>query len=283
MEKMKIAILYDFDKTLSTLDQQEYTFIPSLDLTAKEFWSEADRISKEYSMDRILAYMFLMIREARKKGIEITRQAFNDLGRDVILLPGVKSWFSRINHYALDKGVEIEHYIISSGLKEIMEGTDIAKYFKRIYGCCFHYNTNGNADWPCQIVNYTTKTQFIFRISKGALDLYDDAVVNSYMSQDQRSVPYKNMIYIGDGLTDVPCMKLVKDRGGESVALYANDKTRVQQLLDENRVNFACRADYRKGSSLETTIMKIIDRMVITHELALLQQSQEKEVVDSDE
>ena len=278
MKNTTIALLYDFDKTLSTLDQQEYTFIPSLDMTAKEFWSESDHISKEYGMDKILAYMFLMIRQARKKDVPITKEAFNALGRDVVLFPGVKSWFKRINKYASDKGITLEHYIISSGLKEIMEGTDIAKYFKRIYGCEFHYNTNGNADWPAQIVNYTTKTQFIFRISKGALDLYDDSVVNSYMPMRDRSVPYTNMIYVGDGLTDVPCMKLIKDRGGQSIALYSKNKERVQKLLLEKRVNFVCPADYREDSELDITIKRIIDKIISDNELARLHEEQVNEV-----
>lgn len=268
MAKPTIALLYDFDKTLSIKDQQEYTFIPSLGMEASEFWGEADRISKENNMDRILAYMFLMIKQAKKKGIEINRDAFRKLGEDVGLLPGVKTWFKRINDYGKSKGVRIEHYIISSGLKEIMEGTSIAKNFKRIYACEFHYNTNGNADWPAQVVNYTTKTQFIFRISKGALDLYDDSVVNSYMPMHSRSVPYSNMIYIGDGLTDVPCMKLVRDRGGESIALYhGKNKERCQKLLLENRVGFICPANYSKNSELETTIKTIIDKMKIADDL----------------
>lgn len=269
MKKPTIALMYDFDKTLSYKDQQEYTFIPSLGMEASEFWGEADKISKENNMDRILAYMFLMIKQARKKDVPITREAFQKLGADVILLPGVKTWFKRINQYGKEKGVNIEHYILSSGLKEIMEGTPIAKYFKRIYACEFHYNTNGNADWPSQVVNYTTKTQFIFRISKGALDLYDDSSVNSYMPITMRSVPYSNMIYIGDGLTDVPCMKLVRDRGGESIALYhGNNKERVQKLLVEKRVGFVCPANYSKGSELETLIKKTIDRMVFADGLA---------------
>ena len=268
MAKPTIALLYDFDKTLSIKDQQEYTFIPSLGMEASEFWGEADRISKENNMDRILAYMFLMIKQAKKKGIEINRDAFRKLGEDVGLLPGVKTWFKRINDYGKSKGVRIEHYIISSGLKEIMEGTSIAKNFKRIYACEFHYNTNGNADWPAQVVNYTTKTQFIFRISKGALDLYDDSVVNSYMPMHSRSVPYSNMIYIGDGLTDVPCMKLVRDRGGESIALYhGKNKERCQKLLLENRVGFICPANYSKNSELEMTIKTIIDKMKIADDL----------------
>lgn len=278
MKNTTIALLYDFDKTLSTLDQQEYTFIPSLDMTAKEFWSEADKISLEYNMDKILAYMFLMIRQARKKDVPITKEAFNELGRDVVLFPGVKTWFKRINKYAEERGFVVEHYIISSGLKEIMEGTDIAKYFKRIYGCEFHYNTNGNADWPCQIVNYTTKTQFIFRISKGALDLHDDSVVNSYMPMRDRSVPYTNMIYIGDGLTDVPCMKLIKDRGGQSIALYHKNKERVQKLIHEKRVNFVCPADYREDSELDLTVKCIVDKIIADNELARLHEEQKEEV-----
>lgn len=267
--KTTIALMYDFDKTLSYKDQQEYTFIPSLGMTSKEFWSEADALSKENNMDRILAYMYLMIKQARKKNVPITREAFQKLGADVILLPGVKTWFKRINDYGKTKGVHIEHYILSSGLKEIIEGTSIAKNFKRIYACEFHYNTNGNADWPTQVVNYTTKTQFIFRISKGALDLYDDSVVNSYMPAASRSVPYNNMIYIGDGLTDVPCMKLVRDRGGNSIALYhLNEKERVLKLLREKRVDFVCPANYSKNSELETKIKMIIDRMAIADTLA---------------
>lgn len=269
MKKTTIALMYDFDKTLSYKDQQEYTFIPSLGMDAKTFWGEADKISRNNNMDRILAYMFLMIKQARKNDVPITKEAFQELGKDVILLPGVKTWFKRINDYGKAKGINIEHYILSSGLKEIMEGTPIAKYFKRIYACEFHYNTNGNADWPSQVVNYTTKTQFIFRISKGALDLYDDSAVNSYMSPTRRSVPYQNMIYIGDGMTDVPCMKLVRERGGESIALYhGNNKERVQNLLLENRVGYVCPANYSKGSELETLIKTVIDKMVIADELA---------------
>lgn len=266
--KTTIAIMYDFDKTLSEKDQQEYTFIPSLGITAKEFWSEADRLAKDSQMDRILAYMFLMIKQARKNNIPITREAFQKLGEDVGLLPGVKTWFKRINDYGKSKGVRIEHYILSSGLKEIMEGTPIAKNFKRIFACEFHYNTNKNADWPSHVVNYTTKTQYIFRISKGALDLYDDSTVNSYMPETSRTVPYSNMIYIGDGMTDVPCMKLVKDRGGESIALYHGKKCeQVIKLIDDHRVNFACNANYSKNSELETIVKKIIDKMTIDNQL----------------
>lgn len=279
MEKPTIALMYDFDRTLSEKDQQEYTFIPSLDMTAEEFWSESNKIAKEHNMDKILAYMFLMIKQARKKNVDITRQGFTDLGKDVILLPGVDTWFDRINKVADELGVNIEHYILSSGLKEIIEGTSIAKYFKKIYACEFHYNTNGNADWPAQVVNYTTKTQFIFRISKGSLELFDESAINSFMPPTERSVPYSNMIYIGDGLTDVPCMKVIKERGGDSIALYHKDtKDRVLKLLYEDRVNFVCEANYEEGSQLESTIQMIMKKMSVAHKLNVMHAEQENEI-----
>ena len=174
-------------------------------------------------------------------------------------------------------GLEIEHYIISSGLKEIIEGTAIAQEFKRIYACEFHYNERGNAVWPRQIVNFTTKTQFLFRISKGVLDVLDDLTLNTYMSDEDRRIPYRNMIYLGDGITDVPCMKLVKQYGGQSIALYhGDDMTKVHKLLGENRVNYICNSDYRKGSELEKIVKLILTRMSITNKLAEIEVAQRK-------
>ena len=222
MEKKKhiIALMYDFDKTLCAKDMQEYSFIPNIGMKSDEFWSEANKISVKNDMDRILAYMYLMLKTAKKKDLPITKEAFQDLGHDVVLYKGVKSWFKRINDYGKSLGVEIEHYILSSGLKEIIEGTPIAKEFKKIYACEFHYNERGNADWPQQTVNFTTKTQFLFRISKGVLDVTDDVRLNTKIKDEERRIPYYNMIYFGDGLTDVPCMKLVKQYCGHSIAIY---------------------------------------------------------------
>lgn len=268
MSNTTIALIYDFDKTLTSKDQQDYSFIPSLGMKSEEFWGESDRISKENNMDRILAYMYLMIKQARKKDVPITREAFNKLGADVILLPGVKSWFNRINEFGKKCGATIEHYIISSGLKEIMEGTAIAKYFKEIYGCEFHYNTNGNADWPTQVINYTTKTQYLFRINKGSLDVNDHTTINTYVPHSERKIHFRNMIYIGDGLTDVPCMTLVKERGGEAIALYhSQHKERVAKLLLENRVGYICNANYTKDSELETLVQRIISNMITKDDL----------------
>lgn len=267
-KKPIIALMYDFDKTLCAKDMQEYSFIPSLGMDASEFWGEANKIATKNHMDNILAYMYLMIKLAKKKDIPITKEAFNELGKDVVLIKGVKSWFKRINDYARSVGAVVEHYIISSGLSEIIEGTPIAKFFKRIYACEFHYNERGNADWAQQAINFTTKTQFIFRISKGVLDTIDDYKLNSYVSENERRIPYRNMVYIGDGITDVPCMTVVKDRGGHSIAIYQNNgKENAYKLIRENRVDFIADADYSKDSELEKIVKQLINKMIIVDSL----------------
>lgn len=275
MKKPIVAIMYDFDKTLCAKDMQEYSFIPSVGMNSDEFWGESNNISVKYNMDRILAYMFLMIKSAKDNNVPITKESFMNLGKDVVFLKGVKTWFKRINDYGNSLGVEVEHYILSSGLKEIIEGTPIAKYFKHIYACEFRYNKSGNADWPKQVINYTTKTQFIFRISKGALDQLDDKRLNSLVDNEDRRVPYSNMIYIGDGLTDVPCMKVVKERGGESIAIYHKDSLDIaKRLLKEKRVGFICKADYSGDSELETLVKLLINQMALSTQLSNLHKEQ---------
>ena len=274
-----IALMYDFDKTLCEKDMQEYSFIPSIGMSPEEFWGEANKISVKNSMDRILAYMYLMIKLAKKKDIPITKEAFKELGKDVVLLRGVKTWFKRISEIAKSEGVIVEHYIISSGLSEIIEGTPIAKYFKRIYACEFHYNERGNADWAQQAINFTTKTQFIFRISKGVLDTVDDYTLNSYVSENNRRIPYRNMIYIGDGLTDVPCMTVVRDRGGESIAIYhKGEEDKAYKLIQEDRVGYIAYADYSKDCELENIVKQLIKKMAIVD---YLERRHEQELQES--
>ena len=283
MEKRKhiIALMYDFDKTLCAKDMQEYSFIPNIGMKADEFWFEANKISVKNNMDRILAYMYLMLKTAKKKDLPITKEAFQELGQDVVLYKGVKSWFKRINDYGRSLGVEIEHYILSSGLKEIIEGTPIAKEFKKIYACEFHYNERGNADWPQQTVNFTTKTQFLFRISKGVLDVTDDVRLNTKIKDEERRIPYYNMIYFGDGLTDVPCMKLVKQYGGHSIAIYnKKEKKKVEQLLVDERVNFICEGDYQKDSELEIIVKKLIQQVAASNDLLDLSKQQYQQMRD---
>lgn len=274
-KKPIIAIMYDFDKTLCTKDMQEYTFIPSLDESAESFWTKTDDIAREEKMDPVLTYMYLMLRMSKDKHKPITRDVFKKAGKDIKLFAGVENWFARINKFGEEQGAVIEHYIISSGLREIIEGSSIADRFKEIYACEFHYDENGAADWPKMGVNYTNKTQYLFRINKGMLNLGDDSNVNKYIPEDERRVPFRNMIYIGDGMTDVPCMKLVSLNGGHAIAVFqGNRKDTARELIKDNRVNFAVKANYEEGSELDKLVKDIIIKNVSVNKLVLYSKKQ---------
>lgn len=268
MARPTIGILYDFDKTLCTTDMQEYSFIKNLGMTSEEFWGEAASITSKHEVEKILAYMFVMIQKCKEKGIPLTEEYLKSCGENVVLFKGVISWFERINEYGERMGVNIEHYIISSGTYEIIQGTPIAKYFKRIYACKYMYNENGEALWPALAINYTLKTQYIYRISKGILDVTDDYNLNRVQDESERRIAYRNMIYIGDGLTDIPCMKLVKERGGKSIALYpSGNSERVKPLVDDDRINYVCVADYSPNSTLEKIVKLMIENMAVLERL----------------
>lgn len=252
------AILYDFDKTLSTKDMQEYAFIPGIGMTAEDFWKKCDVLTYGHHMDQILAYMYVMLTEARGKKL-LNRNEFTKLGQSVELFDGVTTWFDRMNAYAEKIGLRLEHYIISSGLKEIIEGTPIANYFKEIYAAEFFYDDQNVPVWPAMAVNYTSKTQFLFRINKGVLDVTDHKSLNKYTPEEKRRIPFGNMIYIGDGFTDVPCMKLVKVNGGHSVAVYSSEKETANEIMTQGRVDFIAPADYRENGKLEKTVFTILD------------------------
>ena len=268
MSKPTIGILYDFDKTLCTTDMQEYDFIKNLGMTSREFWGEAAAITEQHEVEKILAYMFVMIKMCKEKGIPLTEEYLRSCGEHVELFEGVLTWFDRINAYGASLGVEIEHYIISSGTYEIIQGTPIAKYFKRIYACRYMYDENGEALWPALAINYTLKTQYIYRISKGTLDVTDDYNLNRVQDESLRRIAYHNMIYIGDGMTDIPCMKLVKERGGKSIALYPEGHSdNVRPLVDDDRINCVCVANYAPDSPLEKIVKLMIEKMAILEKL----------------
>lgn len=270
-KKPIVAIMYDFDKTLSTRDMQEYSFIPKLGMTAKEFWAETDHLAESENMDKILAYLRLMLKKAAEKGVAVTRDKFVELGKDIEYFPGVEDWFSRINEFGKSLGVVVEHYVISSGLKEIIEGSSVYKNFKQVYACEFLYDHNGVAVWLKTAVNYTNKTQFLFRINKGALELYKDAELNGYTEEQSRRVPFRNMIYIGDGMTDVPCMKLVKLNGGQSVAVFKKRKKETaEKLIRENRVDYITEANFTDGSELDGIVKTAIEKISSEDKLARL-------------
>ena len=264
-----IALLYDFDKTLCTTDMQNYAFIPSLGMTPAEFWRIANDFGRDNHMDGLLAYMYTMIDQCRKRGIRLDREYLIRCGRDIQLFPGVTDWFARINAFGAEQGVEIEHYVLSSGLREIIEGSGISHEFKKVYACEFLYDEEGLASWPKLDVNFTNKTQFIYRINKGVLDVSDDRTLNSSMPDDSKRVPFTNMIYVGDGLSDVPCMKMMRSYGGQAIAVYQDSNRQgLEELLSRHRVDFIFPADYREGTDLDLTVKNIIRRMAIADALA---------------
>lgn len=255
-----MAIVYDFDRTLSTSEMQD-SFIKSLGMEPKEFWKENDEFSKENGMDKNLAYMFLMKNKSMKQDKPFNRDILEKLGSDIKFYKGVETWFDSISEFALQHGVIVEHYVISSGLKEIIKGTSIANKFKEIFASEYYYDQNGNPVWLKNLVNFTTKTQFLFRINKGALDISDDKAVNEFSYHDERRIPFENMIYIGDGTTDIPCMKIVKEYGGYSIGVYDSSKRTVKELMYYDRVTHYCKADYSENSELFNLISKIIQKV----------------------
>lgn len=259
----KMAICYDFDRTLSPDDMQTFTLIPSFGVDKNEFWHESDSLAEQNLMDNNLAWMYVLIKYSKFKGKSLRREYFKEIGADVQLYPGVESWFDNVNAYARERGIEVEHYIISSGLKEIIEGSRIAPYITRVYASSYLYSADGIAEWPAQAVNYTTKTQFIFRIAKGYLEEYDPRV-NDSMPHDVRNVDYENIVYIGDSATDIPCMTLVKQKGGYSIGVYdpvSNNKKKVYQLFGDGRLNFYAPADYSEDSPIFEYMKNVIDEI----------------------
>ena len=229
-----LAICYDFDKTLSPDDMQAQGYIQSVRYQVDKFWEKSNELARANEMDSNLAYMFLMKQESEGT-LLFTREKLEEYGSKVALFPGVADWFERIRTYGREHGVLVEHYIISSGLKEMIEGTSVAKAgaFEKIYASSFYYNERGVAVWPAQAINYTNKTQFLFRIEKGVLDVNDPGVNEHFAPEDIR-VPFRNMVYIGDSDTDVPCMKLVNTYGGHSIGVYnpeTADKRKVHQMI----------------------------------------------------
>jgi len=273
-KKPTVALVYDFDGTLSPGNMQEFGFIQAIGKTPSEFWSASNVIPSGQEVSSILSYMKLMIEEARKNNISLTRDSFVSFGKEIKLFDGVKEWFSLINEYGKSHGVTIEHYINSSGQTELIEGTPIAKEFKKIFACSFWYDEKGIAVWPAVAVDYTGKTQFLFKISKGILDISDNKQVNESQKDEQKPVPFTHMIYFGDGETDVPCMKIVKMFGGNSIAVYQEDKPKklaeARKLLKQDRVNFVCPADYSKGGEIYRTVTTIIDKIKSEYDYDLI-------------
>lgn len=258
-----VAMVYDFDGTLAPGNMQEFGFVQAIGKDPQLFWEKTVELATKNDANGILCYMYLMLQEARANNISLKRESFRKFGSMIELYDGVEQWFRLINRYGKSRGLNIKHYINSSGLREMIEGTPIAKEFENIYACSFLYNVDGIAYWPAVAVDYTTKTQFLFKISKGIREVSDNKKINEFVAKEDRVVPFERMIYFGDGETDVPSMSVVKEQGGHSIAVYGNRKKKAtaMKLLNEDRVNFVCKADYREGSEINTTVMHILDKI----------------------
>jgi len=261
-----MTIAYDFDGTLADGNMQEHQFLPDINMKPDAFWAEVKEISKEHQADEVLVYMNLMLEKAHAARVPVRREDFKDRGRSIKLFKGVEDWFDRITEYARKKGVRLEHVLISSGNEEIFAGTAIASKFSHVYASKFMFDENGVAVWPALAVNYTTKTQYLFRINKGAHDLSDNARINEFVPKHERPVPFENMIFIGDGTTDIPCFRLVKDQGGLSIAVYKprtkNAQSKANDYLIEDRVHCVVPADYSEGKKLDEIVKAQIDAVV---------------------
>ena len=267
-----VALIYDFDNTLSTRDMQEFTFIPSLGMTADEFWAASDKLAHQSGMDHILAYMYLMATKAREKHISLSSDALKEMGKDVQFFDGVREWFSRINAYGDKLGLEVRHYVLSCGLKSMIEGCGVADEFYNIFACDYLYDENNEPLWPSIAINYTSKTQFLYRINKGVEDVGEHTKLNMYMPRNERVVPFDQMIYIGDGLTDVPSMKLVRQRGGYAIGVYKKPSD-ASYLVDQERVDFYLKCDYTDGGDIDTAMKSILDKISAQINFAALSQS----------
>jgi len=269
-KRPEVALIYDFDGTLAPGAMQERAFIPALGMKNAEFWATARAMAAQHDGDEIIMYMQLMLKEAREKRLPTTREALRRCGRSIELFPGVLDWFDRVSKYAAHRGILAHHYIISSGNREIIEGTPIARKFKRIYASTFSFDANDAAEAPALAINYTTKTQYLFRINKGALDVNDHEAMHEFTPRMTRRVPFERMIFVGDGATDVPCMRLVRQQGGFSIAVYKpgsrTAKSEADKLINQRRVDFVSAADYRAGRALDKAILRRIDQLAATEE-----------------
>ena len=279
MAKAKIAICYDFDKTLSTMNMQEFDFMEMAGVNKDIFWEECNIFAKKNQADGILSMMKHMVDACNKNEIHNQKQYFFKLGQTVKLYDGVLTWFDRINNYAKKLGIEVKHYIVSSGIKDIIAGTPIAKYFDKIYASSFVYDKSGKVLWPALAINFKNKTQFLYRINKGTLDVYDETI-NDIMDQESRPVPFTNMIYIGDGVGDLPSMRLVKKSGGYTIGVYGSAYSRnyLTELLQNDKINYVLKADYSYRSDMEKLVKNILETIKLNSNLKNISKIQKNKI-----
>jgi phosphoserine phosphatase len=264
----KVAFVYDFDGTLARDNIQEHSLLQALGQDKETFWLKVEAIAERENADQILVYIHELLNAARQCGVSLTRQMLEEHGSTTPLLPGVESWFERINIFAESVGLDPVHYIVSSGNEEMIKGTSIAQHFQYIFACKYLFDDQGEACWPAVVVNYTTKTQFLFRINKGIENFWNDQKLNAWTEKTDRPVPFERMIFFGDGDTDIPAMKMTREQGGYSIAVFdpakwgqAKIKQKVTKLISEDRVSYVASGDYSEASVLDATVKGILSRI----------------------
>jgi len=280
MKKTKVAFIYDFDETLSTSYMQDYLLIPKLGLKPETFWKKANAWSVEHYADQVTGSMYYFTKLAKEKNICLSPEVLKECGKNIEYFDGVTTWFDRINKYAKNLDLDIEHYIISAGYEEIIEGCSIRPYFKDVIGCAFVFDQNGVPVWPARVINYQAKVQYLSKINKG-LKKFDDKAVNEYIPDEKRRIPYTRIVYFGDGFTDVPSMKMVKDRHGNAIAVYkpkSRKKGKALQMLKDNRVDFALPADYSEDKGIDIAVKTILQRIAASRDLEHLKAEEHKKI-----
>ena len=269
---MKCALVYDFDGTLAEGDCAQHGLMDALGIEdVKAFWEEAKNRTRLDDGDEILSYLGLLVEKAGEfKAKELTESSLIEHGKSIPLFPGVDTWFDRINEFGRRQGLDLDHYIISSGLDAMIRGSKVGDKFRTIYACKYHYSDENVALWPAQSINYTTKTQFLFRINKGIDNSWDCVAVNKFIEPEEREIPFQRMIYFGDGDTDIPAMKMVRAQHGFSLAVFDEKKwgcvrtqEKVEKLISEERASYVVPAVYSEGSHLDITVkglLKLIAR-----------------------
>lgn len=282
--KTTVAIAYDFDGTLAPGYMQEYDFIPKINIANEAFWEESNQQAEKHDMDGVLSYMLLMLKKAKENDVSIKEENFMNYGAKIKFFEGVETYFDRINRYAQRKNIILEHHIISSGLREFVKGTPIAHHFKNIFASGFTYDDDGVACWPALVVNYTNKTQFLFRINKGINNSYDNSLINKRIPEDQKVVPFEHIIYIGDGETDVPAMKMVKHQGGTAIAVYnpyikkskngmQTPREACRELIRYDRADYIAPANYLENHELDMILKKVLDKISSEYQLEILKEA----------
>lgn len=265
----RCALVYDFDGTLSEGNCAEHGLMDAIGIhDVQAFWSEVHDKAVARDGDAILTYLGELALRAHNanRQRELSRDRLGHHGGKIPLFPGVAEWFDAINDFAETQGLVLDHFIVSSGLEDMIRGTLIARYFRNIFGCRYHYDADtGYAMWPATAINYTTKTQYLFRINKGIENVWDNETINKYVDKSERAFPFDTMIYFGDGDTDIPSMKLVKEQGGCSIAVFDSAKwyrtetrEKIEKLISEDRVNYVVPGDYSIGSQLDVTVRGVL-------------------------